>query len=220
MVQPCAVGDSGLVVAVCAVAQLHSDKGAVTAIDKRPVEGPVDVNEFGLVNDVQASRKNHGGIDKAVYLLHSAEADYWQERLDLDLPPGQLGENLRIEDLAIDDLPLGTRLAVGDNVVLEISDVRTPCSKFSRYLRQPSSFIKQFADRGRPGVYTRVIRRGSITSGDTIEVISLPEHGVSAQRWFTRRDRDDAQALLDDDGNGWNLADNVRAKANAAVRSA
>ena len=56
-------------VAVCAVHQLRPDAGSlgVTAIDKRAIEGPVRIGPFGVRSDVQASRKHHGGLDKAVY---------------------------------------------------------------------------------------------------------------------------------------------------------
>ncbi|MGL3199121.1 MOSC domain-containing protein, partial [Curtobacterium flaccumfaciens] len=52
-----------LVTAVCRVERLLPDSGTigVTAIDKRPVEGPVRVRPLGLFADVQADRKHHGG---------------------------------------------------------------------------------------------------------------------------------------------------------------
>ena len=55
-------------VAVCAVHSLHPDSGSVgvTAIDKRAIEGSVRVGKLGIRSDVQASRKHHGGPDKAV----------------------------------------------------------------------------------------------------------------------------------------------------------
>ncbi|TDW15207.1 hypothetical protein [Kribbella kalugense] len=37
-----------------------------TAIDKRPVRGPVDVGELGLVGDRQCDTRYHGGPDKAL----------------------------------------------------------------------------------------------------------------------------------------------------------
>jgi len=59
------------VTAVCRVSALLPDPGTigVTAIDKRPVDGPVHVRPLGLRADVQADRKHHGGLDQAVYVF-------------------------------------------------------------------------------------------------------------------------------------------------------
>ena len=39
-----------------------------TAIDKRAVAGRVAVHSLGLAGDEQADKKNHGGVDQAVYV--------------------------------------------------------------------------------------------------------------------------------------------------------
>ena len=73
--------ETASVLAVCRVHQLLPDEGSVgvTAIDKRPVEGPVKVHKLGLHGDVQASRIHHGGEDQAIYAYSQADADYWVE---------------------------------------------------------------------------------------------------------------------------------------------
>ena len=71
--RPITGGDSFTIRAVCVVEQLITVPGrvGVSAIDKRPVDGPVQVRELGLHGDIQADRKHHGGEWKAVYLLFS-----------------------------------------------------------------------------------------------------------------------------------------------------
>lgn len=65
--------------AVCAVHRLHPDAGTVgvTAIDKRPVEGAVRIGPYGVYADVQADRKHHGGLEKAVYAYAQEDAANW-----------------------------------------------------------------------------------------------------------------------------------------------
>lgn len=89
--------------AVCVVHQLRPDAGyiGVTAIDKRAVSGPVRVRPLGAYGDVQADRKHHGGLDKALYAYAQEDADFWQSELGRDLPPGWFGENLRTEGLDV-----------------------------------------------------------------------------------------------------------------------
>ena len=89
---------TGTLLAVCTVHALlpTEDATGVTAIDKRPVEGPVKVHPLGLTGDIQASRKHHGGPTKAVYAYSQQDADFWSGRLDREVAPGLFGENLRV----------------------------------------------------------------------------------------------------------------------------
>ena len=58
-----------------------------TAIDKRPVLGPVGVGELGLDGDRQCDTRNHGGPDKALYAYASEDATWWSGELGRDIPP-------------------------------------------------------------------------------------------------------------------------------------
>ncbi len=52
--------------------------------------------------------------------------------------------------------------------------------------------MKRFAAEGRPGPYVRVVEPGSLTAGDTVEVLHRPDHDVTVSTLFramtTRRD--------------------------------
>ena len=54
--------------AVSVVHELHADAGMIgtTAIDKRPRSHAVKIGRYGARGDVQADRKNHGGLDAAL----------------------------------------------------------------------------------------------------------------------------------------------------------
>jgi MOSC domain-containing protein YiiM len=196
---------------VCRVDRLHRDPGAVgvTAIDKRQVEGPVPVGDLGVRGDVQADRAHHGGPDKAVYALDADEAAHWAAELGEDVPPGRLGENLRVA-MAVDDAVIGERWRIGDTLEVEVTGPRSPCATFGRWLGQ-DGWVARFAARGRPGVYLRVTTPGAVAAGDPVEVTHRPGHGVSVARWFVGQDPDDARRLLDDAaGGGWGMADYLR----------
>lgn len=189
--------------AVCRVDRLLPDPGSigVTAIDKRPVEGPVVVRDLGLYADVQADRAHHGGEAKALYAYSSDDADWWGERLGRPTPPGFFGENLRIEGHDLSSAVVGERWRIGERVEVEVTMPRTPCATFQRHLDEPQ-WVKRFAEEGRTGAYLRVLRRGSIEAGDTIEVLSRPTRSVPLRRWFVERRADDAQTLLDAEAAG------------------
>lgn len=83
------------------------------------------------------------------------------------------GDNLIVDlDLCEANLPAGSQLAIGDDVVIEITDLaHTGCSKFEkRYGKEVRTFTnnqrgKQLHLRGR---YARVIAGGTIRVGDAI----------------------------------------------------
>lgn len=86
---------------------------------------------------------------------------------------GLAGDNLIVDlDLSEENLPTGSRLAVGADVVLEISDLpHTGCSKFAkRYGTAARSFVntkrgKHLHLRGR---YARVLQGGEVRVRDSI----------------------------------------------------
>src|SRR5918997_737632 len=101
---------TGTLVAVCAVHQLHDghSRFGATAIDKRALDGPVEIGPRGVAGDRQCEPK-HGGRDQALYAYSREEAQRWAEELGFDIPPGTFGENLVISGMAGTDAVLGER---------------------------------------------------------------------------------------------------------------
>lgn len=189
---------TGTLLAVCRVHELlpTKDSTGVTAIDKRPVEGPVTVHPLGLTGDIQASRKHHGGPTKAVYAYSQDDADFWSADLGREVTPGLFGENLRVAGVDASHAVIGERWSIGEQVVLEVTMPRTPCVNFARYLGE-RSWVKRFAEANRVGTYLSVVTKGSITAGDTIRVIDVPDHGITAAQVYAGLEEDQAQTLLD-----------------------
>lgn len=193
----------GRVLAVCRVHQLQPDgaRGDVTAIDKRPLAGAVDVGHLGVRGDVQADREDHGGPDKAVYAYAQEEVDHWTGVLQRDLPPGLFGENLRTAGVDVDGAEVGERWRVGERLELEVTMARTPCQTFARHLGE-ERWVRRFTERGRPGAYLRVLVPGMVRAGDPVEVLSRPGHGVTTSAFFVERSPQAARVLraAHDDG--------------------
>lgn len=140
---------SGVVVAVC----LGSG-----GIPKHAVESAV-VQELGLVGDGHRF-KFHGGAHRAVCLF--AVEDYATLRADgvaCD-EPGTFGENVLTEGLDYAQLRPGDELAIGDELVIAIHDVREPCGTLRK-------LDKRFPDLmlGRSGFVCSVVRGGTVRAG-------------------------------------------------------
>ena len=143
-------------------------KAAKTGIYKLPVEGDVTVTREGLEGDAILNRKHHGGKDQAVYLYFADDYEFWATQPDLQITPGLFGENLTIGGVEGRTVAVGDRFII-DDVVLEVTSHRTPCSVFAKRMGDPK-FAKRFHQAGRPGAYCRVIKEGTFHAGEPVRL--------------------------------------------------
>jgi MOSC domain-containing protein YiiM len=145
-------------------------KTETTGIFKQAAAAPVLIGENGVTGDYIDDKKHHGGPDQAVYVYGAADYAWWGARIGRELPPGIFGENLTISDLETADLTVGTRLHIGDSVVLEVTAPRIPCATLAARMEDPE-FVKKFRHAARPGAYCRVIQGGAVQPGDRVIVV-------------------------------------------------
>ena len=163
-------------------------RAATTGIDKRPVDGPVEVRPpgsvhnglgSGLVGDSIGNKKFHGGDDQAVYAYAREDLDDWQAKLDREVTNGMFGENITTSGIDVTGAMIGERWRIGsDGLLLEVTRPRTPCKTFEARLGI-RGWIKAFTHGGRPGAYLRIVEPGHLRAGDDLEVVHRPDHGVT-----------------------------------------
>jgi MOSC domain-containing protein YiiM len=173
-----------------------------SAIDKRPVVGPVAVGPLGLDGDECADKENHGGYEQAIYVYAREDLDWWTEQLARELPNGIFGENLTTSGISVTTALIGEIWQVGTAVV-QVTSPRIPCETFKSWLDEPH-WVKRFADARRTGAYVRVLSAGSVQAGDELTVLSRPDQAVtvaeSVQAYFG--DREIMSSLLTVEGRG------------------
>ena len=129
---------------------------------KSPVEGGRDrvVEQYGLESDAHA-----GHWHRQVSFLARESIQTARER-GLDVAEGDFGENFTTEGIDLLDLPLGTRLKVGDEVLIEISQIgkvcHTRCAIY--YLAGDCIFPHE-------GIFGVVLHGGEVAVGDVIEIV-------------------------------------------------
>ncbi len=157
----------GSVVAAGRVLQVNVSPGGVPKL-------PVDrarVGPLGLDGDGHLHAMVHGGPHRAVALL-AIEAI---ERIQADghpIEPGSTGENLTTTGVELARMPVGTRLAIGDGLVLELSGPANPCDVIKGSFREGKSgriSILTHPDDSR--MYARVLADGEVRPGDPIRVL-------------------------------------------------
>jgi len=155
----------GRIVAVCAA----SAKGE----KKQPVAFGVLKAGHGLVGDA------HAGSERQVSLLASESIEQIR-RLGLDVSPGDFAENLTTEGLSLHTLPVGTRLRVGQEAILEITQIGKECHERCAIFDQVGTCVMPTE-----GVFARVVQGGEVRPGDSIEVVcraGLPRPASGGRR--------------------------------------
>ncbi|HLL77105.1 MAG TPA: MOSC domain-containing protein [Pyrinomonadaceae bacterium] len=153
------------------VSQMNLSDGGVP---KLPV-AEARVTKGGIVGDRQKHTVFHGGPERAVSLF-SLEVI---ERLRAEghpIEPGSTGENVTVAGLDWPLLAPGSRLALGDEVVLEITGFAAPCATIrASFAGGRFKRISQKVNPGESRLYARVLREGRITAGDHVRVLGEAE---------------------------------------------
>jgi MOSC domain-containing protein YiiM len=150
--------------------------GEPSGIDKKVVEGPVEVGVLGIEGDAQGDRKHHGGVDKA---LHHYPRDHYGP-WSVEYPPlgprlqapGAFGENLSTMGWTEADVCVGDVFRVGTARV-QVSQGRQPCWKLNVRFGMPT-MARLVQSTGRTGWYYRVLEPGVIEAGDGLELLERP----------------------------------------------
>ncbi|MFE2286948.1 MOSC domain-containing protein [Streptomyces sp. NPDC059443] len=166
-------------------------EGGLTGHGKLPAPGPVrvfapgpkGVAASGVEGDAVCDLRHHGGDHQAVYAYAREDLDWWERELDRELPGGIFAENFTTSGVDVNGALLGERWRVGSGLVLEVASARIPCRTFQGALGE-RSWVKRFTQEARPGAYLRVIEEGSVSPGDSIEVLYRPDHEVTVEFWF------------------------------------
>ena len=80
--------------------------------------------------------------------------------------PGAFAKNLTIEGMQLYTLPLGTRFAIGEDVILEMTQIGKVCHDHCAIFKQVGTCIMPLE-----GIFTQVIKGGVVKSGDGIRII-------------------------------------------------
>ena len=140
------------IIAVCRSDEKGTRKEAI-------VEGVIK-EDYGLIGDAHADCCTH----RQVSLLAVESIDKMRS-LGFDVGPGDFAENLTTEGLQLASLPVGTRLSIGKEVLLEVTQIGKDCHAKCAIYRQIGKCIMP-----KEGVFARVIQGGSVKAEDQIRI--------------------------------------------------
>jgi MOSC domain-containing protein YiiM len=150
--------------------QLNISRGGVPKLAVR--DGVV--NELGIVGDDHAAADIHGGPDRALCLF-SLERILELQAEGHPIFPGAVGENVTISGIDWQQVIPGAQLALGDEVLLEITSYTTPCNTIPAYFANGQ--FQRIAQKLHPGwsrVYARVLSGGTLKVGQRVKLADGP----------------------------------------------
>ncbi|KAB3529047.1 MOSC domain-containing protein [Alkaliphilus serpentinus] len=135
---------------------ISSKKG----IPKDPIEIGEFMENFGLKND------SHGGDwHRQVSLLGQESIEKIKAMGVEDLTPGRFAENITTEGIKLYELPIGTRLQIGDTVQ-EVTQIGKECHSRCAIFHTVGDCVMP-----KEGIFTKVLKGGIVKAGDKIEII-------------------------------------------------
>jgi len=126
---------------------------------KHPIESGFFKIDHGIVGDAHA-----GNWHRQVSFLGEESIDKMRATGVEGLCSGKFAENLTTEGIVLYELPVGTKLKIGE-VVLEVTQIGKECHKGCEIMKLVGDCIMP-----REGIFARVLEEGYIKAGDDIVV--------------------------------------------------
>jgi MOSC domain-containing protein YiiM len=143
-------------------------QGRIVAVSTSHRKGQKKSNlsEGALIKDKGFAGDAHAGDWHRQVSLLAMESIAKIRNQGMDVAPGDFAENITTTGIEIWQLELGTRLAVGDEAELEITQIGKECHDRCAIYRQIGDCVMP-----REGIFARVLRGGKVKPGDRIRVL-------------------------------------------------
>lgn len=163
------------IVAMCISEKKGTEKSSVPSCEL--------VVDFGIKGDAHA-----GKWHRQVSLLDYESIDEFNKKGAM-VSDGDFGENIIIKGLDFSTLKVGDRLSLGNDVILEITQLGKKCHQHCTIYYRVGDCIMP-----RKGIFSKVLRGGSLKAGDevklleekkeeyTVAVITLSDKGARGER--------------------------------------
>lgn len=128
---------------------------------KTPVEEVSVRTGHGIEGDAHASDKWH----RQISLLALESIKKMQDK-GLDVGPGDFAENITTEGIDLVGLPVGTKMAIGDSVEAEVSQIGKLCHSRCAIYEQAGDCVMP-----REGIFVKVLKGGNLKVGDPVRTL-------------------------------------------------
>lgn len=135
-----------------------SDKKGVR---KKPVDSVLTKENYGIETDAHASEKWHRQIS-----LLAIESIEKMRAMGLKVGPGDFAENITTQGIDLPVLLIGTKMTIGRDVEVEVSQIGKVCHTRCAIYHQAGDCVMP-----KEGIFVKVLKGGTIKKGDEIKII-------------------------------------------------
>lgn len=134
-------------------------------ISEKKGTGKHEINEARLIKDFGIENDAHGGNwHRQISLLGFEKIDDFRSR-GANVDFGAFGENLVIEGIELEKLPIGQQIKIGETL-LEVTQIGKECHTRCAIFYQVGDCIMP-----RNGIFAKVIEEGTIRVGEDCSLI-------------------------------------------------
>ncbi|MBM4135880.1 MAG: MOSC domain-containing protein [Nitrospira sp.] len=130
------------------------------SVRKKPIKEAEIKTDFGIEGDAHASSQWHRQVS-----LLALESIQKMQALGLKVNPGDFAENITTEGIDLLKLPLGTKMTIGKDIEVEVSQIGKECHTRCSIYYQAGDCIMP-----KEGIFVKVLKGGKIKEGDPIIV--------------------------------------------------
>jgi MOSC domain-containing protein YiiM len=141
-------------------------KIVAVSISDRKGEKKHNIDQARLIPDHGLDQDAHAGDwHRQVSLLDMQSIARIREK-GLDVDPGNFAENITTDGIRLWELPIGTHLQLGKEVLVEVTQIGKECHNRCAIFHQVGDCVMP-----REGIFAKVLQEGTIRPGDTITVL-------------------------------------------------
>ena len=149
--------------------ETNNSQARIVAVSTSPVTGTKKTNvmhgilieNYGLLGDGHAENRTHRQLS-----LLAVESIQKMRDLGLEVNPGDFAENITTEGIELVDLPVGTKITMGNNSILEVTQIGKECHSPCEIGRTVGECIMPTE-----GIFCKVLEGGKIKVGDELKVL-------------------------------------------------
>ncbi len=177
----------------------HTPRIEAVCISEKRGTAKQNVGKTELIENFGLSRDAHAGNwHRQVSLLQKEQIDAFNA-CGAGVAYGAFGENLVVSGITLSNLPVGTRLLIGQTALLEVTQIGKECHNGCEIFKRMGRCIMPTN-----GIFAKVITAGTVEVGDSVKIIWRAAVITASDRSFAgeREDKSGAEAesLLSQNG--------------------
>jgi len=120
-------------------------------------------DDFGIVGDAHSCAGGH----RQLSMLGTSSIDK-MAKLGADVRSGSFAENLTVkdDDFKLYDLVIGTKMHIGDGILVEVTQVGKECHDRCAIFKQVGTCVMPVE-----GIFVRILKGGMVKTGDDVTLV-------------------------------------------------